>query len=144
MLSETSKTVHANCVAIDGKGLLIVGASGAGKSTLALQMLALGADLVSDDQTTISSDGKCLVAKAPIAIKGLIEARGLGILTFPSVPSATIKAIVDLDHIETERLPNPRTCTLLDISLPCLHKVDSEGFPAGLLHYLRYGRQDVI
>jgi HPr kinase/phosphorylase len=144
MLSETSKTVHANCVAIDGKGLLIVGASGAGKSTLTLQLLAIGADLVSDDQTTIFTDGKQLRAVAPLAIKGLIEARGVGILTMPSVPDAIIKAIVDMDEVETSRLPGLRKRTLLGVSLPCLRKVDSEGFPAGLLHYVRYGRQNVV
>ena len=96
-----SKTLHSNCVAIDGKGLLIVGASGAGKSTLTLQLLAIGADLVSDDQTIITLDGKRLKAEAPLSIRGLIEARGLGILTVPSIASAAIKAIIDLDYIET-------------------------------------------
>jgi HPr kinase/phosphorylase len=143
MSSQTSKTLHANCVAIDGKGLLILGASGTGKSTLTLQMMAIGADLVSDDQTTISLAGNCIKAEAPIAIKGLIEARGVGILTVPSIHSATIIAIVDLDYIEAERLPRPRTRSLMGISLPCLHSVDCIGFPSGLLHYLLHGRQDV-
>ena len=105
--------------------------------------LAIGADLVSDDQTIITLDGKRLKAEAPVSIRGLIEARGLGILTVPSIASAAIKAIIDLDYIETERLPGLRTHSLMGVILPCLHNVDCQGFPSGLLHYLRHGRQDV-
>ena len=49
----TTLAVHATCVAVNGKGVLIVGASGSGKSTLALQMLAMGAELVADDQVIL-------------------------------------------------------------------------------------------
>ena len=37
--------VHASCVAVDGKGLLILGPSGAGKSALALALIAMGAPI---------------------------------------------------------------------------------------------------
>jgi len=43
-------TIHASCVAVDGKGLLITGASGSGKSALALQLMAFGAHLIADDR----------------------------------------------------------------------------------------------
>jgi HPr kinase/phosphorylase len=143
MSTDASKTIHANCVAIDGKGLLIIGASGTGKSTLALQMLGLGADLVSDDRTTITKDGQFLRAEAPFSIQGLIETRGLGILTIPNVSNVLISAVVDLDQVEAERLPPSRIWSLMGISLPCLHKVVNPAFPVALLHYLRNGRQDV-
>ena len=41
--------LHASCIAVHGRGVLILGPSGAGKSSLALQLMALGADLVADD-----------------------------------------------------------------------------------------------
>ena len=41
--------LHAACVGLDGKGLLLLGESGAGKSTLALQCLRLGLDFLSED-----------------------------------------------------------------------------------------------
>lgn len=143
MSLEKSETLHANCVAIDGKGLLILGASGAGKSTLTLQLVALGAHLVSDDRTIITSDGLSLRAEAPFAIKGLIEVRGVGILTVPSVSGVTLTATVDLDQLEIERLPINHKRPILGVSLSCLNKMDGPAFPIALLHYVKNGRQDV-
>lgn len=136
------KTIHANCVAVDGKGLLILGKSGSGKSTLSLQLLGLGARLVSDDQTILSCDKSQLYAASPKQIVGLIEARGIGILKVPVVSNVAIRAIVDLDIVEIRRLPPHREKTVLGLSLTCFHNVDSPAFPSALLHYLRYGRQD--
>jgi len=41
--------LHAACVGIDGRGLLLLGASGSGKSTLALHGLLGGLDLLAED-----------------------------------------------------------------------------------------------
>lgn len=41
--------LHAACVGIDGRGLLLLGASGSGKSTLALHGLLHGLDLLAED-----------------------------------------------------------------------------------------------
>ncbi|HEX5487859.1 MAG TPA: serine kinase [Rhodanobacteraceae bacterium] len=41
--------LHAACVGIDGRGLLLLGASGSGKSTLALHGLLRGLDLLAED-----------------------------------------------------------------------------------------------
>lgn len=41
--------LHAACVGIDGRGLLLLGASGSGKSTLALHGLVRGLDLLAED-----------------------------------------------------------------------------------------------
>lgn len=130
--------LHAGAVAVGDRGLLIRGASGAGKSALALQMMALGADLVSDDRVWLCRQDDTLVASAPDTIAGLIEARGLGLLHVPHVGQARIVAIVDLDVTETTRLPECRTCDILGCPVPCLHKVDGPHFPAALLLYLRY------
>ena len=49
--------LHATCVAIDGRGVVLTGASGAGKSGLGLQLIDGGAMLVSDDVTAICREG---------------------------------------------------------------------------------------
>ena len=63
--------LHAACVSIDGRGLLIAGASGTGKSTLSLALAKNGADFLSDDWTYISYDDGKLCAhgmSAPIKL----------------------------------------------------------------------------
>ncbi|MFN3389305.1 MAG: HPr kinase/phosphorylase, partial [Allosphingosinicella sp.] len=49
-----SETVHASCVAIGGRAVLIAGRSGSGKSDLALRLIDRGARLVSDDYTILT------------------------------------------------------------------------------------------
>jgi HPr kinase/phosphorylase len=132
-------TLHATTVAVAGRGLLILGPSGSGKSALALDLMALGACLVADDRTIVTRAGDTLVATCPPAIRGLIEARGIGILNATPCDSAPLALAVDLGHTETERLPPPRKIDLLDRPLPLLHKVATGYFAAGLLQYLKAG-----
>ncbi len=129
-------TLHASCVAHHGRGVLILGASGAGKSALALQLMALGARLVADDRCHVRRDGTTLVARAPTAIHGRIEARFVGILSVPALPDAIIRLIVDLDHTETARLPPQRNHDLLGLALPLFHNVAMPYFPAAILQYI--------
>jgi HPr kinase/phosphorylase len=136
--SET--IVHASCVAIDGCGLLIVGASGSGKSGLALDLMALGATLVSDDRVILSRAGNDLVASAPAAIAGLIEARGIGLLNARPHGSVALGCVVDLDRTETDRLPTHRQIVLLGVSVTLLLKVDSRHFASALMQYCKKGR----
>ncbi len=132
--------IHATTVADQNRALVIRGASGSGKSSLALRLLALGADLVSDDQTLITpdADGPPVVSAAP-NIAGLIEARGFGLLQVAHVRARAI-AILDLDHPEEDRLPPDRTERLAGYDLPLLHNAESAHFPAALLLYLRGGK----
>mgnify|MGYP003673894089 CR=1 FL=1 len=124
--------------------MLIMGASGQGKSSLALQLMASGAALVADDRTCLwarnTPAGPELLADAPSTLRGQIEARGLGILHANSVGASPVRLVVDLDRLETERLPPFRSVELLDIRLPLLHRVDSAAFPAAILQYLKAGR----
>ena len=109
--------IHASCVAIGKRGILIRGPSGSGKSTLALQLIdseghglgnkPLRGHLVSDDQTILENSNGRLLAKPPIAIAGLIEIRGLGIQQVKFTKSAQVKLLVDLrPATEIERLPS--------------------------------------
>jgi len=134
--------IHATTVSDRGRALIIRGASGSGKSSLALRLLALGADLVSDDQTLVSPqpDGPPLVS-APPAISGLIEAWGLGLLAVDPV-RARAAAILDLDLAATARMPTDQTETLAGYDLPLLHNAESPHFTSALLLYLRGGKAD--
>jgi len=133
-------TLHATTVALGDSGLLILGRSGAGKSGLALALMALGATLVADDRSIVTARGDSLVATCPPSIRGLIEARGLGLLRATPRDEATLAAAVDLDSAEAERHPPSRKIVLLNRSLPLLHKVETGYFAAALLQYLKEGR----
>ena len=133
--------VHASAVALEGQGVLITGAAGSGKSSLALTLMAFGAVLIADDQTELWREGDTLWARAPDSINGLIEARTVGILKAKSAPAPIVLAI-DMDRMETKRLPERHHVTHLGVTLPCLHKSDSPAWPAAIMQYLKGGRRD--
>lgn len=136
--------LHASCVAFDQRGVLILGASGRGKSGLALCLMGYGAGLVADDRTCLyledGDGGPRVVADAPPILRGLIEARGVGILKADPVGPASVALVVDLDQVEDNRLPPLRSINLLGQDLPFIHMVDSPAFPAAILQYLKGGR----
>jgi len=135
----TAGTVHASCIAVDGRACLIRGAAGSGKSTLALQAIALGAILVADDRTRLwAQDGRAM-AGAPPEIAGLIEARGAGLLRLPFAPEAEVVLIADLDRPAEGRLPDPRTCDLHGIPCPVIFGSGRVGLAAIVLAILRHG-----
>lgn len=134
------ESVHASAVAVDGKGLLILGAPGAGKSALALRLLALGARLVADDRTLLWREGEATMMQAPAPIRGLIEARGVGLLRAEAQGPVPLTLVTDLDTPETHRLPPPRERRVLGRIFPLLHGVESAHFPAALIQYIRHGR----
>lgn len=113
-----SASLHATVVALDDRGLLITGPSGSGKSSLALMLMAQGARLVADDRVLLSVAGGRLWARAPEALSGLIEARGVGLLRAEALPTAALAAAVRLGEDEPHRLPPPRVLTLHGIALP--------------------------
>ena len=111
--------MHASCVARDGRAVLLCGASGSGKSDLALRLIEAGWQLVADDQTRLRLDGGRVLASAPPAIAGLLEARGLGLIKVPAVAEAPVSLLVELVAAEDiERLPEPARRALLGVNLP--------------------------
>ncbi|MCF6445949.1 HPr kinase/phosphorylase [Nereida sp. MMG025] len=132
-------TLHATTLAVGARGLLIQGKSGSGKSALALQMIALGASLVSDDQTVIAPHAGQLIASPPAAIAGGIEARGIGLIAAPYLPHTIIVAAMNMDKMEHDRLPPPRETTIAGVSLPLFYKCDGPHAAAALLLFLRHG-----
>ena len=79
--------IHASCIAIGGKGVLLLGGSGAGKSDLALRLIDDGAALVADDRTLLFVKNGALHAKAPPSIKGLLEKGKIEVLAGANLPS---------------------------------------------------------
>ena len=104
-LRLSSETVHASCVALDGRAVLITGASGSGKSDLSLRLIDRGFTLVSDDQTIVRKAGTRLIATAPPTIAGKLEIRGVGIVDMPTVADVPVALLVELTS-EIQRLPD--------------------------------------
>ena len=100
--------------------------------------MALGATLVSDDQTELEREGDVVQMRAPDTIAGMIEARGVGLLR-ASVTTAPLHLVIDLDVAETKRLPDPHDKTILGLMFPCLHKVENSVWPFAILQYLKGG-----
>lgn len=129
-------SMHASTVAIAGKAVVIRGASGSGKSSLALQLMSLGAHLIADDRTVVERSSEArLIASCPSTIRGQIEARGIGILAADPAPPCIISLVVDLDQIESERLPHRHKTEILGVLVECIHKSDSPHFAAAVLQY---------
>ncbi len=138
MKVDPNNLIHATAVAVGSSGLLISGRSGSGKSELALELIALGATLVADDQVLLSEQGDGLLMTAPPGIDGKIEARSLGIIHAPSQP-AWARFLVDLDKTETERLPEPRETVIGSTPLRTFYRVESRAFPSMLYVLLQGG-----
>jgi hypothetical protein len=113
----TGDLVHASCVAIGGRAVLIAGRSGSGKSDLALRLIDRGARLVSDDYTLLSVVDGRLRASPPDRIAGKIEVRGIGIVEFEPVAGLAVCLLADLD-LPPERLPEPASRTVAGVELP--------------------------
>jgi serine kinase of HPr protein (carbohydrate metabolism regulator) len=110
----SSETLHASCVAIAGRAVLIEGPSGSGKSDLALRLIDRGAVLVSDDYTLIQRVDGTLLASAPAKI----EVRGLGILSLANRDRVPV-ALMIVAGSPVERMPEPgRTREILGIKVP--------------------------
>ena len=97
--------IHASCVAIVGKGVLILGASGTGKSDLTLRLIDEGASLVADDRCELFVRAGKLCARAPASIAGLLELRGIGIIALPHAAATRVAMAVRLRAGAQARLP---------------------------------------
>jgi HPr kinase/phosphorylase len=98
--------IHASLVQFNGIGILMRGQSGSGKSQLCLQLIDLGAKLVADDQVVLEVVNHKLIGLAPIALRGKLEIRGLGIVETPFLEQTEIKLVVDLMPIaQIDRMP---------------------------------------
>jgi HPr kinase/phosphorylase len=90
---------------------LLTGPPGAGKSDLLLRLIDRGFQLISDDQVIVEDR----LARAPVALAGLLEVRGLGLFRLPFLATATPRLVVRLG-LTTARLPLPELDP--DLGLP--------------------------
>lgn len=120
MSGPATQTLHASLVALAGRGVLLRGPSGAGKSDLALRLVNEGFDLVADDCVDLVEREGRLHGRAPPALAGLIEVRGLGLFRLPHLHGADVALIAELLDAGAlpERLPAPRHQALCGVALP--------------------------
>lgn len=96
--------LHGSCAALGEEAVLLLGQPGSGKSDLLLRLIDRGFRLVGDDQVLIDNG----MVRAPDALAGMIEIRGVGIFVGLSNGPAWLNLVVQVGR-ETERLPHPRT-----------------------------------
>lgn len=123
-----SGIIYGSCVAIRGAGVLLLGASGRGKSDLALRLMDGGAELVADDQVAVTQEGHDVVARPAPKLEGLLEVRGVGIMTLPYVAQVGLKlAVMLVAREEVERMPDEQFfgCAGEQLPLLSLHAFDA-------------------
>jgi len=113
--------IHATCIDIDGKGILLRGPSGSGKSDLALRLIDGGARLVADDRTNLTLQDDAVIATAPDEIAGKMEVRGLGVRSVDVLAQTPLALVADLvNPSDVERIPKPASVELRGLSLPLI------------------------
>jgi energy-coupling factor transporter ATP-binding protein EcfA2 len=128
-----SQAIHASCVLIGERAVLIRGPSGSGKSRLALALIAAAAHagqfacLVADDRVRLARRGRRLLARPVAPLEGLIERRGLGLTPQAHEPAARIALLVDLGG-GMARMPEPEDLVdeLAGVTLPRLALTDPD------------------
>ena len=138
MPEPAGQTVHASCVLVGARAVLIRGPAGSGKSRLALALIDAAragitpfARLVADDRVALIATHGRLIASAPESIRGLIEVHGLGIRRIENEPRALVGLVVDLASKNAARLPEPAaaTCEILGVGLPRLPVAQEDPLP---------------
>jgi serine kinase of HPr protein (carbohydrate metabolism regulator) len=112
----------ARRVAGDWRGALVEGPSGVGKSDLAFRALAQGFRLVSDDYALVFVSNGKLFGRAPDALAGLLEVRGLGVLPQERLALCRVRLLVRcVDRPQAvERMPEPIFEIIEGVSVPVL------------------------
>jgi serine kinase of HPr protein (carbohydrate metabolism regulator) len=126
-MADQAPTVHASAVLTGAHAVLIRGPAGAGKSSLALALIAAAqtgrlrfARLVGDDRVHLEARHGRVLARPASALAGRIEVRGAGIAQLEHEGAAVVGMVIDLAADDAERLPVPRTATVVGVALPRL------------------------
>ncbi|MBX7060557.1 MAG: HPr kinase/phosphatase C-terminal domain-containing protein [Pyrinomonadaceae bacterium] len=88
---ENGPIIHASCVEINGRGVLICGESGSGKTTLVIELVSRGAKFVADDAVAIFSKDNRKWATATDTTRGAISISPFKVgMIEDVVPDATV------------------------------------------------------
>lgn len=138
--------MHGTCVEVDGLGVLLRGPPASGKSDLALRLIDEGARLVADDYTELSLHNGVLTARAPDAIRDLIEVRGVGVLKIGAALQAELGVVIDLaSSADVERLAEDETVELLGLPVARFHLAPFEASaPAKVRLVVRRVKGDIM
>jgi serine kinase of HPr protein (carbohydrate metabolism regulator) len=126
MTAPAPAMLHAGLIALrmegEWRGVLIEGPAGSGKSDLALRALSHGFQLVADDRTVVFVSAGRLYGRAPDALAGLIEVRGLGVVSERALPMAEIALALTCENAPeaVDRMPDFAAHELLGLSVPML------------------------
>jgi HPr kinase/phosphorylase len=97
---------HGSCAARPDAGgydaVLLLGSAGSGKSDFLLRLIDRGWRLVADDQVLVEAG----IARAPGALAGMLEVRGLGLFRLGFLASAPLRLVARLGPAPA-RLPVP-------------------------------------
>jgi len=115
----SERLIHATAIAREGWAVLLTGPPGAGKSDLALRLIDRGWTLLADDYVRLKARDGRLIADAPETTRGLLEVRGIGLLSFPAHGPAPVALVADLGRTP-ERLPEPEATELEGVSVPLI------------------------
>ncbi len=124
-MKTKNEILHANCLQLGGKGLLIIGPSGSGKSTLTLSLLDRAewskreAKLISDDYTVLRVENGKLYGYTPEDLQGGIEIRGVGLYTIEFEKQTAIDCVILLGP-EYERFSTNQTFQFAGVHIPLL------------------------
>ena len=118
--------VHAGLIALPRPegwaGILIEGPSGAGKSDLALRALGAGFRLVSDDRTLLFASAGRLFGRAPPALFGMIETRGVGVVRQSALHFAEVRLLVRCARVrqDVDRMPEMDLQARAGVDVPAM------------------------
>ncbi len=123
-LSPT-KTLHASLVIVNGYGVMIKGKSGIGKSEVVLELIQKGHSFVSDDSVVVRRIGSKFFGSPSKITKGILEARGIGLIDLPLVyghsstkEQSEIHLVIEL--IDADEIENVDRLGLKDMKLKIL------------------------
>lgn len=117
------ETVHANCLRLGNKGIILLGQSGSGKSVLTLSLIERAqwaqkdSCLISDDYTDLKNKNGRLYGSCPENLRGAIEIRGAGLYEILYDEEVAIDFIIALCE-DYERYPTGKKTTYCGVSLP--------------------------
>jgi serine kinase of HPr protein (carbohydrate metabolism regulator) len=113
--------LHASAVKLHAGGVLLLGASGSGKSSLAVHLIDhYGGQLIADDRVCLTVKDTRLHAAPPDNLAGLLELRGLGIITMPHQNAVIDLAVELVARARVPRLAETDSFTHQSVQIPLI------------------------